>query len=69
MFCKQVRNVLTNLKPKPGPKPSPTWKARPDDLQLWSEQQAAQMCNFGRKHQRYLASTQYKIRKDKLGMG
>ena len=28
---------------------------------IWlSEQQAAQMCNFGRKHQRYVASLQYK---------
>jgi len=26
-----------------------------------SEQQAAQMCNFGRKHQKYLAAMQYKI--------
>jgi len=30
---------------------------------IWlSEQQAAQMCNFGRKHQRYHAAMQYKIR-------
>jgi len=30
---------------------------------IWlSEQQAAQMCNFRRKHQRYLAAVQYKIR-------
>jgi len=29
-----------------------------------SEQQAAQMRNFGLKHQRYLASVQYKILKD-----
>ena len=28
---------------------------------LLSEQQVAQMGNFGRKHQRYLASVQYKI--------
>jgi len=35
---------------------------------IWlSEQQAAQMCNFGRKHQRYLAAMQYKMRKDYLG--
>jgi len=35
---------------------------------IWvSEQQAAQMCNFGRKHQRYLAAMQYKIREDYLG--
>jgi len=37
---------------------------------IWlSEQQAAQKCNFGRKHQRYLASSsmQYKIREDYLG--
>ena len=34
---------------------------------VWlSEQQAAQMCNFGRKHQRYLAAMQYKIREDYL---
>jgi len=32
-----------------------------------SEQQAAQMCNFGRKHQRYLAAMQYKLREDYLG--
>jgi len=25
------------------------------------------MCNFGRKHQRYLAAMQYKIREDYLG--
>jgi len=32
---------------------------------IWlSEQQAAQMCNFGRKHQRYLGAVPYKIRKD-----
>jgi len=31
---------------------------------IWlSEQQAAQMSNFGRKHQRYLAAMQYKIEK------
>jgi len=29
-----------------------------------SEQQAAQMCNFDHKHQRYLAAMQYKIRED-----
>ena len=35
---------------------------------IWlSEQQAVQMCNFGRKHQRYLAAMQYKIREDCLG--
>jgi len=35
---------------------------------IWlSEQQAAHMCNFGRKHQRYLASMQYKIRESYLG--
>jgi len=35
---------------------------------VWlSEQQAAQMWNFSRKHQRYLAATQYKIREDHLG--
>jgi len=36
---------------------------------IWlSEQQAAQMCNFGHnKHQRYLAAMQYKIREDYLG--
>jgi len=35
---------------------------------IWlSEQQAAQMCNFGRKHQRYLAAMQFKIREDYLG--
>jgi len=37
---------------------------------IWlSEQQAAQMCDFGRKHQRYLAAmqTQYKMREDYLG--
>jgi len=29
---------------------------------IWlPEQQAAQMSNFGRKHQRYLAAMQYKI--------
>jgi len=34
---------------------------------IWlSEQQAAQMCNFGRKHQRCLASMQYNIRDDYL---
>jgi len=32
-----------------------------------SEQQAAQMFNFGREHQRYLAAMQYKIREDYLG--
>jgi len=31
-----------------------------------SEQQAARMCNFGRKHQRDLASMQYKLREDCL---
>jgi len=31
------------------------------------EQQAAQMYNFGRKHQTYLAAMQYKIREDYLG--
>jgi len=31
------------------------------------EQQAAQMCNFDHKHQRYLAVMQYKIREDYLG--
>jgi len=35
---------------------------------IWlSEQQAAQMCNFSHKHQRYLAAMQYKIREDYLG--
>jgi len=35
---------------------------------IWlSEHQTAQMCNFGRKHQRYLAAMQYKIREDYLG--
>jgi len=35
---------------------------------IWlSEQQAAQMCNFGRKHQRYLAAMHHKIREDYLG--
>jgi len=35
---------------------------------IWlSEQQAAQMCNFDRKHQTYLAALQYKIREDYLG--
>jgi len=35
---------------------------------IWlSEQQAARMCNFGRKHQRYLAAMQYKIREDYQG--
>jgi len=34
---------------------------------LLSAQKAAQMCNFGRKYQRYLASMQYKIREDYLG--
>jgi len=34
---------------------------------LLSEQQAAQMCNFDRKHQRYLAAMQYKLKKDYLG--
>jgi len=34
---------------------------------LLSEQQAVQMCNFGRKHQRYLAAMQYKISEDYLG--
>jgi len=30
---------------------------------IWlSEQQAAQMCNFGRKHRRYLIATQYETR-------
>jgi len=31
-----------------------------------SEQQAAQMCNFGRKHQSYLAAMQYKMKEDYL---
>jgi len=32
---------------------------------IWlSEKQAAQMCNFGRKHQRHLATMQHKIRED-----
>jgi len=32
---------------------------------IWlSEQQAAQMCNFGPKHQGYLAAMWYKIRED-----
>jgi len=35
---------------------------------IWlSELQAAQMCNFGRMHERYLAAMQYKIREDYLG--
>ena len=35
---------------------------------IWlSEQQALQMCNFGRKDQRLLAAMQYKIREDYLG--
>jgi len=35
---------------------------------IWlSEQLTAQICNFGRKHQRYLAAMQYKIREDYLG--
>jgi len=34
---------------------------------LLSEQQAGQMCNFGRKHQSYLVSALYKIRDDYLG--
>jgi len=35
---------------------------------IWlCEQQDAQMCNFGRKHQRYLVTMQYKIREDYLG--
>jgi len=35
---------------------------------IWlSEQQTAQMCNFGHKHHRYLAAMQYKIREDYLG--
>jgi len=33
-----------------------------------SEQQDAQMCNFVRKHQRYLASMQFKMREDYLGL-
>jgi len=34
---------------------------------IWlSEQQAAQMCNFGRKPQRYLASMQCEIREYSL---
>jgi len=34
---------------------------------IWlSEQQAAQMCNFSRKRQRYLAAMPYKIREDYL---
>jgi len=34
---------------------------------LQSEQQAPQMCIFGRKHRMYLASIQHKIREDYLG--
>jgi len=35
---------------------------------IWlSEQQAAQMCNFVRKHQSHLAAVQYKMREDYLG--
>jgi len=35
---------------------------------IWlSEQQAAQMCNFSRKPQKYLVAMQYKIREDYLG--
>jgi len=35
---------------------------------MWlSEQQAAQMCSFGRKHQRHLAAVQYEMREDYLG--
>jgi len=35
---------------------------------IWlSEEQAAQMHNFGRNHQKYLAAMQYKIREDYLG--
>jgi len=34
---------------------------------IWpSEQKAAQIYNFGRKHQKYLAAVQYKIREDYL---
>jgi len=34
---------------------------------IWlSKQQTAQMCNFGRKHQGYLAAMQYQIREDYL---
>jgi len=36
-------------------------------ISIWlSEQQAEQMCNFGRKHQRHLAAMQYQIREDYL---
>jgi len=31
------------------------------------EQQSGQMCNFGRKHQRYVASMQYKLKEGYLG--
>jgi len=35
---------------------------------IWlSEQQVAQLCSLGRKHQRYPAAVQYKIREDHLG--
>jgi len=35
---------------------------------IWlSKQQAGEMCNFGRKHQRYLAAMQYKIKEDYPG--
>ena len=35
---------------------------------IWlSEQKTAQKCTFGRKHQRYLAAMQYKMREDYLG--
>jgi len=35
---------------------------------IWlSEQEAAQMCNFGGEHQRHLAFVLYKIREDYLG--
>jgi len=35
---------------------------------IWlSEQQAAQMCNFDPKHQKYLAAVQYRIKEDYLG--
>jgi len=35
---------------------------------IWlSEQQAVQMCNFGRKDQRFFAAMQYKIKEEYLG--
>jgi len=35
---------------------------------IWlSEQEAAQICNFDRMYQRYLAAMRYKIREDYLG--